>query len=229
MLKHLRLCNFAIVDELDVEFSDGLVAITGETGAGKSVLVHALEFALGGRANAEALRHDADRAVVEASFDVERCAEIGRVTSELGASVQEDELLVLRREMRSDGKGRAWINGVPVQARDLRRLGEGLVDIHGQHEHQSLLKPPAHRVLLDAYAGAEGVADRVAGLRRSLDDIEGRLQGLERAQEDRSGKIDFLRYQIDEIERASLSLEEEAELEAEKRRLVHAESLAGLV
>jgi DNA repair protein RecN (Recombination protein N) len=225
MLVELRIRDYAVVEDLKLELSDGLNALTGETGAGKSIIVGALSLLLGERASSGVVRKGADRATVEAVFDVSDRPEIERELEESGFRL-EDGLMILRREVASEGRNRAWVNGSPATAGIVGTLGSALVDLHGQHEHQTLLRPRDQRALLDAYAGAQDSAAKVAALyaarqtlTRDLEDREERLREIET-------RSDFLNFQLAEIDEAALRPAEDAELEAEAGRHEYAEELA---
>ena len=225
MLVELRIRDYAVVEDLTLELSHGLNALTGETGAGKSIIVGALSLLLGERASSGVVRKGADRATVEAVFDVTDRPEIEAELEESGFRL-EDGLMILRREVAAEGRNRAWVNGSPATAGVVGSLGSALVDLHGQHEHQTLLRARDQRALLDAYAGSEDSAAKVATLygtqqtlRRELEDREERLREIET-------RSDFLQFQLSEIDEAALRPGEDAELEAEAGRHEHAEDLA---
>src|SRR5205807_8532013 len=150
MLRSLSIRNFAIIDRLDVEFGPGLNVLTGETGAGKSIILGALTVILGGRAGMEMVRGGADRAVIDAVFDVSGSAELEAAAREMGFELEDGELLVTR-EIAASGKSAARIMGRPAAIAQLKELGDWLADLHGQHEHQSLLAVPRHLDMLDAW------------------------------------------------------------------------------
>src|SRR5690606_19670394 len=164
MLSLIRVKNYAIVDEVELEFGPGLSVVTGETGAGKSILIDALGLALGDRADASAVRHGADRAEISVLFECPPGHPALAWLAELG--LDDEDACALRRIIGKEGRSRAFINNQPVTLQDLRRLGSMLVDIHGQHAHQSLLKAANQRALLDAYGRLEPQAERVAALHR---------------------------------------------------------------
>lgn len=156
MLVHLSVHNYAIVEHLDLELATGMSVITGETGAGKSIMLDALGLTLGDRADSGAVRPGADKADILASFDVSAIAEARDWLAE--RDLEQDGPCILRRVITAEGRSRAYINGTPCPLGDLKSLGELLIDIHSQHEHQSLLKSETHRRLLDEYAGCQGGA-----------------------------------------------------------------------
>jgi DNA repair protein RecN (Recombination protein N) len=227
MLTELRIRDYAIIDRLSIRLEPGLNALTGETGAGKSIIVGALSLLLGERASADAVRTGASRAEIEGVFDVADNAGALALLEQHGVE-PEDGLLILRREIAAGGRGRAWMNGTAATVSLLREAGAYLVDLHGQHEHQSLLQPSQQRALLDAYADATEQAaevrrrhDALRAAREHLADLDARVRETEQ-------RADYLRFQLEEIDRAKLKAGEEEELELESRRLSHAGELASL-
>ena len=223
MLRHLAIRDFVIVDRLELEFSAGFGALTGETGAGKSILIDALALALGERADAGVVRAGCDKADVAATFDIAALPAVGAwlAANDLDA---EDEL-ILRRVLDAGGRSRGYINGSPATAQQLREVGEFLVDIHGQHAHQSLLRADAQRALLDSHAGLSGEAQQVAAAwrawraaRQALEDAASGAEALTREREQ-------LEWQVRELDALAFTNDEWAELEVEHRRLGHAASL----
>src|SRR5687767_1472762 len=152
MLSELRIRNFALIERLSVQLGPGLNVLTGETGAGKSIIVGALSLLLGERASASVVRVGTERATVEAVFDVVGHPEVRRLLEERGFRV-DDDLLILRREIAAAARSRAWVNGSPATAGVVGEIGAALVDLHGQHEHQTLLRPKDQRRILDAFGG----------------------------------------------------------------------------
>jgi DNA repair protein RecN (Recombination protein N) len=227
MLTELRIQDFAVIDRLAVRLGPGLNALTGETGAGKSIIVGALSLLLGERASADVVRSGAERAIVEAVFDVDGNRAVLEQLAQHGVE-PEDGLLILRREIAANGRGRVWINGAASTVSVLTSLGDHLVDLHGQHEHQSLLHPRQQRTLLDAYADAMTLARDVRTYYEQLRSARTRLQELEARTRATEQRADFLRFQLDEIERAKVKPGEEEELELESTRLTHASELASL-
>ena len=227
MLSELRIRNFALIDRLSVRLGPGLNVLTGETGAGKSIVVGALSLLLGERASADVVRAGEDRASVEGVFDVTGRDDLARLLDERGFE-PEDGILVLKREVAVEGRSRAWVNGSPTTASVLGELGRALVDLHGQHEHQTLLKREEQRAILDAYAGNEALAHEVAAAHRAVLELRRELDALETRRRAAAERADFLRFQADEIEKAALKADEEEALEDEARRLSHSEELTTL-
>ncbi len=225
MLIELRIRDFAVIRDLSVELGPGLNTLTGETGAGKSILIGALSLLLGERASSDSVRAGTDRAVVEAVFDLSGRPEILQRLPELGLPT-EDEFLLLRREVQAQGRNRAWINGSPATAGAVGEFGRALVDLHGQHEHQTLLRPDEQRRILDDFAEADGLAGEVEGLYRELQELVGERRAREERMRELEARADFLRFQLQEIEDAEIRPGEDEELELELKRLDHAEDLA---
>ena len=225
MLLSLTLKNFVIVRALELNFRQGLTVLTGETGAGKSILIDALGLLLGDRADAGVVLHGAARAELSASFALAGlCDAIGWLRDHELASEDVEELL-LRRVIDSGGKSRSWINGVQVTLAQLKELGEMLVEIHGQHEHQSLLKADAQRALLDGYAGTVSLAREVAGAFRDWRKLADDLVQSELNAEAFETERERLQWQIDEVSALNFMATEWPELLAEHKRLNHAASL----
>jgi DNA repair protein RecN (Recombination protein N) len=223
MLTALHISQFAIVDRLDIEFAAGLTVVTGETGAGKSIMVDALGLALGDRADAGVVRAGAPRAEVTATFDIGRLA---AARDWLAArDLDAGDECILRRSIGSDGRSRAFVNGSPATLADLRALGELLVDIHGQHEHQSLLRRDTHRELVDRYGRLQARAGETAAAWRAFRAKQDALAQLEAALVDRDARRDLLRFQAEEFDRLALREGEYAELEAEQKRLANVDGL----
>ncbi|MFP4623494.1 MAG: AAA family ATPase, partial [Gemmatimonadota bacterium] len=227
MLIELRIENFAVIERLGVRLEPGLNVLTGETGAGKSIIVGALSLLLGERASSEAVRAGADRALVEGVFDVDGRRDILDILEEQGLET-EDGLLILRREVAAEGRNRAWVNGSASTAGLVGALGSRLVDLHGQHEHQALLRVDAQRDILDAFAGQTETAAEMAAAHRQLAEARRALEQLEDRRREIEQRADFLRFQLGEIEDAEIEAGEEESLEEESRRLEHAEELARL-
>ncbi|HYJ80014.1 MAG TPA: AAA family ATPase, partial [Longimicrobiaceae bacterium] len=227
MLSELRIRNFALIDRLTVQLGPGLNVLTGETGAGKSIIVGALSLLLGERASAEVVRAGEERASVEGVFEVGGRGDVLALLDERGIEA-EDGVVVLRREVAAEGRSRAWINGTPATAGLLGELGRLLVDLHGQHEHQTLLRRDEQRAILDAYAGNGELLARVVAAHAAAADLRRQVEALEGRRRDAVQRADFLRYQAEEIEQAALTPGEEERLEDEARRLSHSQELAEL-
>jgi DNA repair protein RecN (Recombination protein N) len=224
MLKLLRINNIAIISELELEFGSGLSLLTGETGAGKSILIDALGLLFGARASAELIRTGEERAVVEAVFESAGAARAGEAH---GLPVDGEEL-VLRREVHSSGKGKATVNGALVPVSVLRELAPWLAAIHGQHEPQGLLDPETHIAVLDRHAGLADEAEALAGPFRRLREVEAELDALRRDRREAERRREMLDYQAAEIEKAHLAAGEEEALRQEKQIQASAGRLAEL-
>ncbi len=227
MLNTLSISHYAIVDALEIEFAPGLTVVTGETGAGKSIMIDALALTLGDRADASTVRPGAERADIIATFDISRLADARAwlAERELDAGTAEQADCILRRTVGADGRSRAFINGKPSTLADLKSLGELLIDIHGQHEHQSLLRRDMHRVLLDQYGGLAAQAKAVAQAFRAFRDQRDALAALEQAASDRDARRELLKFQVDEFDRLGLKAGEYAKLDAEHKRLANVDGL----
>jgi len=225
MLREVRIRNFAVIETVTVPFAPGLNVLTGETGAGKSILIDAILLLRGARAQTDVIRTDAESAAVEAVFDVPRDGAVAAVLDEAGLDAGGGELVV-RRELSRSGRHRAFINDSPVTVGLLERLGDHLVEVHGQHEHQRLLQPGRQLDVLDRFAGAAALRARVAGAHAAWRAASAEVERLRASDRDRARREDLLRFQISELEAARLRPGEDEELRAERRRLQHAERLA---
>ncbi|MDH3561264.1 MAG: AAA family ATPase, partial [Gammaproteobacteria bacterium] len=223
MLTHIHIRNFTIADEVEVEFGGGMTALTGETGAGKSLLIGALGLVLGDRADSGVIRHGCERAEIAVGFDIDRHAGLQDwlESRELDA----DGECQLRRIISREGRSRGYINNQPVPMQALRELGEQLVDIHGQHEHQSLLRGSAQRAALDAYAEHESLLADIAIVFADWKDTRDRLATVTRSEEDRDARLDLLRYQLQELAALGLQAEAITTLEKDHDRLANAGQL----
>lgn len=224
MLVELRIRDYAVIEDLTLSLGPGLNALTGETGAGKSIIVGALSLLLGERASSSVVRSGAERATVEAVFDVSGHPHVEARLEEMGFRPEEGHV-ILRREVAAEGRNRAWVNGSPATAGVVGELGNALVDLHGQHEHQTLLRAREQRGILDAFAGADASAGRVAEIHGKVRDLAAALAEREGHLRDVESRADFLRFQLGEIDGARLEAGEDDELEAEARRHEHAEEL----
>ncbi|MFL5560124.1 MAG: DNA repair protein RecN [Gemmatimonadaceae bacterium] len=227
MLTELRVRNFAIIEQLTLPLARGFNVLTGETGAGKSIIVGALGLLLGERANTDVVRTGADKAIVEGTFDVTDRPEISTLLDERGIDVEESTV-VLKREVAAAGRARAWVNGTPVTAAALSEIGRLLVNVHGQHEAQTLLDPDEQRSILDAFAGAQQQATAVRTAHAALAAVRHEITELRRRKADAERRADYLRHVVREIEEARLIEGEDARLDEEASRLEHAEELRSL-
>ncbi|MFQ5747094.1 MAG: DNA repair protein RecN [Gemmatimonadota bacterium] len=227
MLRELRIRGFAVIDELHLELGPGLNVLTGETGAGKSIIVGALSLLLGERASSDVVRSGEARTVVEGRFDLDGDGRAAERCRDAGVDV-EDGWLLLRREIQREGRNRVWINGSPATAALLRSVSDALVDLHGQHEVQTLLHRNGQQAILDAFAGADGLAREVAGAHAALTAARAAVDEIRRRVAEARERADYLRFKADEIERAALRPGEDEEGASEARRLEHSEELLGL-
>ncbi len=226
MLRELTIRQFAIIDQLSIDFDRGFHVLTGETGAGKSILVDALGLVMGGRASSEYVRHGAKKAEIEALFEVDRDDWIWTQLEDWGISSEQADILI-RREITSNGKSTCRINGRLVTVSMLKQIGPKLLNICGQHEHQSLLDVEEHLEWLDEFAGKEVLEIRLKYQEkyRQYRRIEKELASLHRSEEEINQQIDYYQFQRDEIAAAALEAGEEEELRQERNRLAHMEKL----
>ncbi len=229
MLTELRVRDLAVIADVSLPLAPGLNVLTGETGAGKSMLVDALSLLLGERASADVVRPGAPKTVIEGAFELTSTAldRLRPPLTALGVEV-DDGRLVLKREITAEGRSRAWINGSPATVSVLAQLGALLVDLHGQHETQSLLQPDTQRDILDAYADADVERVAVRDAHERLRELERRDAELKARREDVQRKADYLRHVVQEIERAAPQAGETETLETEAKRLAHADELGRL-
>jgi DNA repair protein RecN (Recombination protein N) len=224
MLTHLQIRDFAIIDAAELELGRGLTALTGETGAGKSILVDAVVLAIGGRAGADVVRHGAERAEITATFDIrdnrDACAWLEE------QSLEHEGEVMLRRLIGADGRTRAYVNGQAQPVNQLRALGELLLDIHGQQEFLTLTRTDTQRALLDAHGGHEALAEPVARLARDCRAVEAELRELIAAAAERDSRLELLRYQVQELVALALEPGEPEALGLEAQRLANRGRLA---
>ena len=225
MLRHLQVRDLAIIDAVEIEFTGGLTVMTGETGAGKSMLVDALEILGGGRAGAEVVRAGAERAELSATVQVSGIGGELRHALEAQSIAHEGEL-VLRRVIATDGRSRAWINGQSVPVSVLRTFGELLFDIHGQHEFQSMMRPASQRDLLDSFGQLDSLATQVHATHATWLGLMNRSIAVEAAASDRHARLDLLRYQAQELTAINLKPNEVASLNEERTRVANSGKLA---
>jgi len=213
MLRELWIKNLAIIDDLRVRFDAGLNVLTGETGAGKTIIIDALSLALGSRAQSDLVRAGEKEAIVQAYFEIERDSKL----PDIGIDISHD--LILRRSISLTGKSRAYINDTMVNIQSLSEIGKFLVDIHGQHEHQSLMSVDTHRLLLDAYGRLCDHIEKVESLYHEVQALKKEADELTQKIKERAHRLDLLRFQIHEIDAASLRHGEKEELSEEKKIL----------
>ena len=227
MLAHLSVRDFAIVDRLELELRAGMTVLTGETGAGKSILIDALGLTLGERASTKVVRSGAPQAEVVAVFELAPGSEAACHLESHDLASRDDEC-ILRRTVSADGRSRAYINGRPMPLQMLRELGDLLVDIHGQHEHQSLLKAAAQRRILDEYADHGDALGRLAALVDRWQETHAAIDALTGGPDAREQRLDYLRYQVAELDALDVREEELGTLDEEHRRLSHASELLAI-
>jgi DNA repair protein RecN (Recombination protein N) len=224
MLTKLTVKDYALIESLEVDFTPGLNILTGETGAGKSILIGALGLALGERADIDSVRTGAKAAVVEAEFSVKAHPQAAESLKELEAEHSADPLII-RREVNAAGKSRAFVNDSPVNLAGLKRLGDALLDMHGQHQHQSLLYEERHLDYLDAFGHLEPMRGQVSQAFSEYNKIKKQLEELVHKEQLTREKIDLYQFQLKEIEAAGLQAGQEEELEKEKFILENTEKL----
>ncbi len=223
MLASLSIRDFAIVDRLELELDPGFTVLTGETGAGKSVVVGALTLLLGARSDADLIKHGTERAEIVASFDLGQTPRVAQWLKD--KDLDDAGECIVRRTISRERASQGFINGRPASMQTLRALGELLVDVHGQHEHQSLIRRAAQRQILDDYAGLEEPVRRLGGLYRELKTLSARRAELDSRRAERIQRLELLRHQQSELEAAELKPGEYAELEVDHKRLAHTEEL----
>ncbi len=223
MLKQLHITDFAIIDAVTIDLHAGMTVLTGETGAGKSILLDALGLVLGDRAEAVSVRQQAKRADITATFDISQLSHVEKWLVEQELDSGED--CILRRTISHEGRSKAYINGCPVTVNILKTLGEMLVDIHGQHAHQSLLKRDIQRQRLDDFAAHSTLVQDVSAAYQAWHDKYSAWQDLQLAEQDRTERLDLLRHQAQEFEQLQMQENEWQQLQQEHQRLAHSSKL----
>ncbi len=227
MLKQLLIRNFAVIEELDLQLRPGMTVFTGETGAGKSILIGALGLLLGDRADSAIIRAGCERTEISADFTLTGHSDIADILEQQAISVDDNEILI-RRVISSDGRSRAFINSTPVSVNLLRSIGEHLIDIHGQHAHQSLMKRDTQRLLLDNYGAYHKEVNAVHTAYSEWKELQDRITELAGKTEDHNAQLTLLRYQVQELETLAPQAGEFESLSEEFRRLDNANRLIEL-
>lgn len=220
MLNQLTIRDFAIVEQLDLELKQGMTVVSGETGAGKSIMLDALGLTLGDRAEAGAVRHGADKADISASFNIDTIPEAAQWLTD--NDLDNDGECILRRVITKEGRSRCYINGRPTPAGQVKLLGEHLIAIHGQHEHQRLLKKDHHRELLDNFAGEAKLAGKVRETYHGWQKLAQELKQLSEQSAEQTARVQLLSYQIEELDQLGLQPDELKQLEEEQKTLANA-------
>jgi len=223
MLTELTVSNYAIAEKVELNFNKGMTALTGETGAGKSIVLDALGLAMGGRADAGTVRHGAKRADITASFDISRIPEARQWLE--AHELDDPDHCILRRTISKEGRSRAFINGQPCPLSQLKELGGMLMDIHSQHQHQSLLRKETHRKLLDEFAGAEALLEQTRAAWKTWHQTRQKLEQRRQNADEAEARIQLLRYQVEELDRLALEAGEQEALEREQEQLAQADTV----
>ena len=229
MLRHLRVTNFAILSDVALELGPGLTVLTGETGAGKSLIVEAVNLLRGGRASADIPRAGAEEAVVEAIMEApdDLRARVAAVIEAAGLPASDGDQVMIRRVIQRGGRSRTYVNGALTTAARLAELGALLIDLSGQHQHQGLVDPARHLEILDAFASQPAIVAAMTAAWTELARCEGELQALGGDERERAARVDYLRYQLDELDTAALVPDEDATIEVERARLASVDHLQG--
>ncbi len=224
MLQQIRIKNFVLIDEVILDFGRGLNILTGETGAGKSILIDALSGVLGEKMSTDMIRTGFDRATIEAVFDISNLPQLFPTLEQSGIEI-DDNTLILRREIYSNGRGRSFANAVQIPIAKLKDISEYLVDIHGQNEHQNIVRVAKHRELLDSFGGLLDRVSAMKELHETLSGIRERVESFKIDEREKARRIDYLEHAINEIQSANLSPNEEETLQNESMLLSNAEKL----
>ncbi len=224
MLTEIHIRNLVTIQSLHLECKSGTTVITGETGAGKSILIDAIELALGSRAGSDIIHKDQDKADISVCFNIAKCVTAKEWLKQYDL-YQDSNECILRRTIYRDGRSRSFINGMPTTLQPLRELSEYLIQIHGQHEHQSLLKSDAQRNLLDQYGGYIHIVDKVSALSHEWHPLNEKIRALRDETEERSTREAFLKFQLQELEALHLTQDEFQQLDLEHKQLAHAGEL----
>jgi DNA repair protein RecN (Recombination protein N) len=230
MLSDLQVKNFALINQVNINFKKGLNILSGETGAGKSIIIGALDLLLGARANTDVIRSGKEAAYISAFFQPEELTIINKILTEAGIE-KEDSGILIAREIRENGRNRTLINGQLATLKIVKKISRYLIDIHGQHEHQLLLDPGSHLMILDAFIGQEiqPLKNNIKSLYQELNKVQKELAEIEIDDSQRARELDIINFQIDEIEEASLMKGEYEDLKEEYKSLSHAEEIYQVV
>lgn len=223
MLIHLTVKNFAIADEIDVDFREGMTVLSGETGAGKSIILDALGLTLGDRADTSMVRHGESKAEISAVFDIGAHPEAMKWLAE--HDLDDAQECILRRVITAEGRSRGYINGQPAPLQDLKALGERLIDIHSQHEHQSLMQRDNHRSIVDSFGQLTELAQQVSSAYRDWSRKAQQLEQLTSNQDEIAARAQLLGFQVEELDKLALTEGEVEQLEQEQSRLANSEQL----
>mgnify|MGYP000875713413 FL=1 len=226
MLKSLYIKDYALIESITVEFEQGLNIITGETGAGKSILIDAMGILLGDRASTEVVRRDSPKAIIEGVFDIKNNKKVSCVLDE--NEIEYSDELIIRREISVKGTNRIFLNDTPVNLNTLKEIGDLLVDLHGQHEHQSLLKNEKHIEFLDEYINLEEIKSSYRKIIADINKVKNELDSLINKESLAKEKFDLYNFQLKEINEVAPNLGEEEELQNELILLENAERLTEL-
>ena len=226
MLSELSIKNIALINQISIEFENGLNILTGETGAGKSIIIDSINAILGGRTSKEIIRTGAEKAEVQAVF-TNTGDKITKLLEEQGIDTEEDGTIIISRQITDSGKNTCRVNGSIVTVSALKELGQSLIDVHGQHDNQSLLRTETHIELLDTFAGdkLQAIKDKYTKKLEQYNNIQKKLTKLEGIGQDRYKEIDLLKYQIEEIETAKLKSGDDTEIEMQYEVLSNAERI----
>ncbi|GAB6034110.1 DNA repair protein RecN [Galenea microaerophila] len=225
MLKHLHIKNLALIEELQLPFANGFTALTGETGAGKSILLDALGLTLGNRADASLVRHGAKKADITAEYDLKQLPQVQAWLEENDLENDEPEQCLMRRTVTAEGRSKAYINGIAVPVAQLKTLAAQLIDIHGQHEHQSLMKPAQQLKLVDAYGGLQAEQQQVSQLFKQWQTLKQQYQTQLDVQSDQQSRLALLQFQLEEFAKVAPQENEFTELSEEQNTLSHASEI----
>lgn len=225
MLHTLRIQNYALIDDVEMQFTKGFNVLTGETGAGKSIVIHALNLVLGARASSDAVRSGTKQAKIDAIFQVTHpSAILQSLLSENAIDLEEDELHITRM-VSAEGRSRAYVCGSLLPVSVLAAIGDELIDLHGQHEHQSLLRPDRQRDVLDSYSASLPLLDKLHNAARSLTDTQKQIAELESTDREHTRHMEFLKFELEEIEKAAPEPGEDLTLESMRNRITNAEAV----